>query len=195
MRSMFEKFSINSSHSFTFLQWETVFAKISSEMNDLPIAKPSQSNNSDPLWDIITPNRLLLGRNNNRNLNGWFKITKGTDSETLLRKNQEIMKSWYSIFNDRLHLLIPRPAKWQRTDPVHIGDTVLFLANETPGTKANAWKLGLVKEIPKKNSLQIEYMCGNKKKHLTRCPRDVSIIVAAEELPITSLEYFNKLIK
>ena len=195
MRKMLDKLAINSSSSLTFLQWETVFSKVSSEMNDLPIAKPSKSNHLDPLWDIITPNRLLLGRNNNRNLKGWFNLSKGSDSEALLRKNQEIMKAWYSIFHDHIHLLIPRPAKWLRTDPVNVGDVVLFLANETPGSKSDHWKLGLIKDIPKKNSLTIEYTIGGKsRKTLNRCPRDVCVIAAADELSMNSTEYFRSLV-
>jgi len=193
MRKMMEKLAVNTAHSLTFLQWETIFAKIASNMNDLPIAKPSSSSMSDPLWDLITPNRLILGRNNNRDIKGWFSLSKGADSETLLRKNQEIMRTWHSIFNDRIHFLIPRPMKWQKTDHIAPGDIVLFLFNETPGTKSDNWKLGIIKEIPKKNSVKIEYTLGKSKKTIYRCPRDVSIIVGADELTMNSQEYFRKL--
>ena len=196
MRGMLDKLALNSAHSFTYLQWETIFAKISSEMNDLPIAKPSNSSHNDELWNVITPNRLLLGRNNNRNLKHWISLSKGSDSETLLRKNQEIMRSWYAIFLDRIHYLIPRPRKWQQTDTVAIGDIVLFMFNETPGSKSDNWKLGIVKDIPKKNSLTLEYISGkSSKKTLNRCPRDVSVIASAKDLPMNSEGYFKNLIK
>ena len=194
MRKMLEKLSVNASHSFTYLQWETIFAKISSEMNDLPIAKPSNSHHGDDLWNVITPNRLLLGRNNNRNLKHWISLTRGADSESLLRKNQDIMKTWYAIFLDRIHYLIPRPRKWQSTDPVAIGDIVIFMFNETPGSKSDHWKLGIVKDIPKKNSLTVEFISGKQtRKTLNRCPRDVCVISASNELPMNSPEYFKSL--
>ena len=193
LRSMLDKLAINSSHSLTFLQWETIFSKISSELNNLPIAKPSKSSALDPQWDLITPNRLILGRNNNRDMKGWFSLSKGSDSEALLRKNQEIMKTWHTIFYERIHVLIPRPLKWEKTDPVSPGDIVLFLFNETPGSKSDDWKVGIVQEIPKKNSLTIEYTIRGKRKSVNRCPRDVSVIVAAGELAMNSVEYFKKL--
>ena len=106
------------------------------------------------------------------------------------------MRAWYTIFNERIHFLIPRPLKWQRTDPVKIGDVVLFLFNETPGSKTDNWKLGVIRDVPKKNSVSIEYtLNGKTKKILSRCPRDVSIIVGANELPMNSLEYYKALIE
>ena len=54
----------------TALEWETLFAKIANAINDLPIAKGNCSNVKDLGFEMITPNRLLLGRNNFRSLEG-----------------------------------------------------------------------------------------------------------------------------
>ena len=97
------------------------------------------------------------------------------------------------IDDERVHVLIPRPLKWEKTDPVSPGDVVLFLFNETPGSKSDDWKVGIVQEIPKKNSLTIEYTIRGKRKSVNRCPRHVSVIVAAGELAMNSVEYFKKL--
>ena len=48
------------------LMWETTFARISNALNNHPIAKSNQTNLSSDTFDIITPNRLILGRNNVR---------------------------------------------------------------------------------------------------------------------------------
>ena len=168
-------------------------------INDLPIAKCSRSNVSDPLWDIITPNRLILGRNNNRTIEGWMSLAKGADLEHLMRKNEAILNTWYSIFTQRLHHLIPRPEKWGKTDPIKIGDVVLFLFSETPGLKSDQWKLGIVKAIPKSNSIEIEYIINPNrnsiptKSTLRRCPRDICIIAAADELPLGSNQYVEQI--
>ena len=50
------------------LMWETTFTGISNALNDHPIAKSNQTNLSSDTFDIITPNRLILGRNNVRGL-------------------------------------------------------------------------------------------------------------------------------
>ena len=199
MRDMLDKLQANTQTPLTYLQWETLFSKISVMINDLPIAKCSRSNVSDPLWDIITPNRLILGRNNNRTIEGWISLAKGADLEHLMRKNEAILNTWYSIFTQRLHHLIPRPEKWGKTDPIKIGDVVLFLFSETPGVKSDKWKLGVVKAIPKSNSIEIEYIINPNrnsiptKSTLRRCPRDICIIAAADELPLGSNQYFEQI--
>lgn len=198
MRQMMEKFCSNTKQPLTFLQWETLFAKISNEINDLPIAKTTRSQIDDPVWDLITPNRLILGRNNQRSLTDWVKITAGSDSERLVRKNREILETWYTIFLDRLHHLMPRPPKWNRTDPVSVDDVVLFLFSENVGNKIDNWKIGKVKRVVKPNEVEIEFCVVNdkgkvSKRTLQRSPRNLSVIIAANELSINSHEYFKKL--
>ena len=100
MRSMLEKVQANTDTPLTYLQWETLFSKISIMINDLPIAKTSRSNVSDPLWDIIILNRLILGRNSNRTIEGWISLDKGADLGHLMRKNESILKHLvYSVFS------------------------------------------------------------------------------------------------
>ena len=193
MRSMMSKLAIGANSSFSFLEWETVFAKISNSLNNLPIAKPDKSSASNPTWDLITPNRLLLGRNNYRAMSGWFSLQSGVDYQSLMRKNKEILSYWYTIFLEHIHFLIPRPNKWLRTDTIQIDDIVLFLFCESPSSKTEKWRLGIVREIIKKNSLLIEYSDGKQKKTLTRSPRDLSIIVANGELEVNTVEYFKSI--
>ena len=179
------------------MQWETLFATISNYINDLPIARVSKT--PDSVWDLITPNRLMLGRNQFRSLEGWIDLTKGQDCAELLRRNQQIISTWYSLFLDRLHYLIPRPSKWQKTDVVNIGDTVMFLYSETPGTKVDKWKIGVISAIPNPNKLEITYVInpyrpGIPTKTTThRSPRNVSVIVPASDLPTNSSEYLERI--
>ena len=198
LRNMLEKLNVKTDHGMTAIQWETLFAKISNMIDDLPIAKCSSSNVSDKGWDIITPNRLKLGRNNNRSLEGWIDLPKGSGSETLLRRNQEIQKVWYQMLLNKIHHLIPRPSKWSKTDPITIGDICLFTFNENPGFK-DTWKIGRVSAIPKKNQVVISYPGNNPPKGLpnlksiTRNPRNISIISAAGDIDLNSRDYYEKI--
>ena len=54
----------------TAIQWETLFSKVASTLDDLPIARGDSSSVSNVGFDILTPNRLKLGRNNYRSLEG-----------------------------------------------------------------------------------------------------------------------------
>ena len=202
LRKMLEKLSIKADSAFSVLQWENIFSKISNMMNDLPIAKCTRSNAADPGWDIITPNRLQLGRNNMRSLEGNISLSKSIGSTNLLRKNQAIMSNWYQIFTNRIHHLIPRPNKWTKDDKIQVGDICLFMYNEAPGVGKDYWKLGRITDIPKPNKVIIAFPNMNSKlkktelpamKTITRCPRDISIIHAADEIDMNTREYLENL--
>ena len=186
LRSMMDKLAISEDTAMTALEWETLFQKISSMLNDLPIAKSSTSNVSDLGWDIITPNRLILGRNYHRSLEGGMRIQDAENLDRLLQKNNRILKTWYSIFASKIHHLIPRPPKWTKDDPIHVGDVVVFLYNENPMDKG-IWNLGRVEKIVKPTQVEIRFPTQAKKKGkpvmktLVRSPRDISVIQSAAE--------------
>ena len=199
MRNLLQKFSINTDLPLSILQWETIFAKISNDINNVPIAKCTQTRVSDTAWDVITPNRLMLGRNNYRCLEGHITLTKGIDSENLLRKTQQISKTWYQIFTGRIHHLIPRPNKWKKSDPIQVGDICLFTFDENPGIGKNTWKLGRIQSTPKKNQVIIAYPGPTLTngttvmKNLSRNPRNISIISAADEIDMNTRKFFEKI--
>lgn len=199
LRSMLGKLSVKSETVMTAIQWETLFSKISSQVDDVPIAKCANTNALDPGWEIITPNRLKLGRNNNRSLEGSFDLTKGSGLTTLLRKNQEIQSYWYQMFLDRIHHLIPRPEKWKNTDKINVGDICLFIYTERPGLGKDIWKIGRIKSIPRSDKVEIEFPGKAptgihhlpEKKVLVRSPRNISIISAVGDLNLNSRKYFE----
>ena len=54
-----------SNQRLSVLQWETISAEVSNAINDLPLALGNIVSNFENM-DLITPNRLKLGRNNKR---------------------------------------------------------------------------------------------------------------------------------
>ena len=62
----------------SIIQWETVAAEIANTINDMPLAL--QNKVSDfKIVDLITPNRLRLGRNNDRSPDGILNVTSDPD--------------------------------------------------------------------------------------------------------------------
>ena len=200
LREMMEKLSVSPQSPMTAIQWETLFAKIGNMIDDVPLAKCTNSNLADPGWDVITANRLKLGRNNNRSLEGSVSLPRGVGADTLLKRNQDIQRVWYQMLIDRIHHLIPRPAKWKKTDEVRVDDICLFIYSENSAMKKDVWKLGRITEIPKKNKVIIKFP-GNPtnkglptSKYLARCPRDISIISAAGDVELNSRKFYNELL-
>ncbi|XP_066920590.1 uncharacterized protein [Clytia hemisphaerica] len=75
----------------SILQWETITAIISNSINDLPIAIGNVIDVEN--MDLLTPNRLLLGRNNDRSPTGDFIIS--SNPTKLLDQNSKIYDAWF----------------------------------------------------------------------------------------------------
>ena len=59
------------------IQWETCAAEIANRTNDLPLAIGNITSDFE-IIDLITPNRLKLGRNNDKSPSRCVKITSET---------------------------------------------------------------------------------------------------------------------
>ena len=179
MRDMLAAWSSTCKECNTLLGWETTFAKIASAIDDLPIARGSASAASDLGWEIITPNRLKLGRNNNRQLEGPIKLDNCPQSQ--LERNRLLSQRWYEIFVKRLSLLIPPPEHKNNTLP-EVGDVVLFLFTDPNFKKLWIWKLGVVEEQISRSTYKIRYPGPDgKQRFVERAARQLSIIVPISE--------------
>lgn len=62
----------------SILHWETLASSISNPINNLPLAIRNSKGDFEVL-DLITPNRLLLGRNNDRCPTQVLKVVNDYD--------------------------------------------------------------------------------------------------------------------
>jgi hypothetical protein len=90
----------------TLLGWETLFARIADQIDNLPISRGSSRAPTDLGWEVITPNRLKLGRNNFRQLEG--NVILSNAPQTHLERNRMIQDKWYELFISRVHLLVAK---------------------------------------------------------------------------------------
>ena len=132
-------------------KWDTLgFSRISNTLDNLPIARGDTSNESALGNDIITPNRLKLGRNNSRSLEGnGIYLEMGSNFTKILVRNRSIYQQWYQTVIDNVHLLNLRLNKWLRSSwlPI-INDIVLFMFNDSNYVKESiCWKLGKVVDV------------------------------------------------
>ena len=201
LRESLEKMNIKSSNPLTALQWESVFARISSTLDDMPLAKGNTSTASNLGYEIITANRLKLGRNNNRSLEGaGIEIERTPHLGRMLEKNREIYTLWYSIFMDNIHEMMVKPDKWNITGTQpKLDDIVMFVFNDSGYSKElRTWKLGRVTQIqPRK--ITVEYVSKvsiqgiSTMGSVSRNPRDISILFSTDELFINTPEHFKNL--
>ena len=200
LREMLEKLSIKDDTCMTALQWETLFSKLASDINDLPMAKCDRSNVTDAGWDLITPNRLMLGRNNNRSLEGSFNLLKGAGAVEILRRNQNLQAFFYQMMLDRLHHLMHKPEKWQKTDKVNVGDICIFIYNENAAMKKDVWRLGEVVNVDNPRKIEIAFPSGlqkekiPKRKTIVRSPRQICVIFSADAVDLNSKKFLENIL-
>jgi hypothetical protein len=174
----------------TLLGWETVFARIADHIDNLPIARGTSRAPNDLGWDIITPNRLKLGRNNFRQLEGHIVLSGGP--QTMLDRNRLLQEKWYDIFIDRIHLLVPK-ALPSHSHPLNEGDVVVFVFQDAGTPKMWVWRLGVITRQISRSTYEIQYYnrAGGSKRLLRRDARHIALVCSLDEIPPTSTKFFQ----
>jgi hypothetical protein len=190
VRKMLQTLSDTVDEDNTLLGWETTFSRIADHIDNLPIARGSSNASTDLGWEIITPNRLKLGRNNFRQLEGTVVLSGGPQS--LLDRNRLIQERWYEIFVSRIHLLIPRPAT-ANLRTLRVGDVVLFVFQDSGHPKMWEWRLGIIEEQVSRGTFVIRYSNrgGGLTRLIRRDARHISLVYAEHEIPPTSPLFFQ----
>jgi len=193
LRQMLDSWSRSSTECNTILGWETVFSKIASAVDDLPMARGDSSSASDMSWEIITPNRLKLGRNNHRQLEG--RVILNNCPQTQLERNQVLTARWYEIFIQRIHLLIPPPRVEHDRLPRN-GDIVLFVHQDPNFKKLWVWRLGKIVEQVSRSTFRIQYSLGEgggggEPRFVERAVTQISLIVPVDQVSLHHPDFFN----
>ena len=172
---------------FSIIQWETVASQIANSVNDMPLAL-AYSNPDLEFCDIITPNRLRLGRNNERSPSGIVTVTN--DTTKICQHNEKVFNSWFEAWLiSHVPKLMMQP-KWFNNDrDLKVGDIVLFLKNEKE--LCNQYQYGRVKSTNsgadgKIRSAEVLYRNNNEKtdRTTTRATRQLVRIHSNEDIDI-----------
>ena len=108
----------------TVVEWETLCSEISNSINDLPVAIGNETEDLESL-DLITPNRLRIGRNNARSPIGPLELTGKVDR--ILQLKTDVFQSWWETWLvSAPPKLVPHPKWFKSDDDLKVGDIVLF---------------------------------------------------------------------
>ena len=125
------------------LEWETLCAEIANSVNNLPVVIGNETEDLENL-DLITPNRLKLGRNNSRSPVGIIEITDKIDR--ILQLHSDIFDSWWEAWlTSAVPKLVAQPIWFKNDEDIKIGDAVLF--KRTEGSLAGEYKFGMVDDV------------------------------------------------
>ena len=186
VRKSIEKHLCN--QRLSLVQWETLGQQIANTINNLPIGLANKTECLENL-DLLTPNRLLLGRNNNRCPTAPL-ILSG-DVKKIVQSNEEIFRVWFkSWLVSYVPTLVPTPKWFETGRNIAIGDIVLFTKSEKEFE--NLYQYGMVKKLhPSRDGLvrtvDVAYQNHNEnvKRVTTRGVRELVVIHPVEELGLS----------
>ena len=173
----------------SILQWETLMQQISNSINNLPIGLGNKTELLENL-DILTPNRLLLGRNNNRNPTLPLEISG--DVRKIIDSNVKIYEKWFNEWLiSYVPSLVPQP-KWFSSDRnVVVGDIIIYKKSDKEFEKN--YQYGIVsKTFEGKDglirSVEIEYQNSNEnvRRVTRRGVREITVVHPVNEIGISA---------
>ena len=108
----------------------------------MPLALGNSKSNTEAL-DLLTPNRLKMGRNNERSPEGCVTVEH---PDKILEENQKIFDCWFEIWlSSHVPKLVYQP-KWFKSDEnLKPGDVVLFLKDNA--SFASRYQYGIIHEV------------------------------------------------
>ena len=139
--------------------------------------------------DILTPNRLILGCNNNRAPTAPLELSN--DFRRIIEGNNDIFMVWFKEWLiGYVPSLVQKP-KWFDSDRnISVGDVVLFLKAEKEFERQ--YQYGIVSTVVTGRDgiirvVEIEYQNHAEKVRRTtrRCVRDIVVIHPVEELGLS----------
>ena len=171
----------------SMIQWETLGDQVANSVNNQPIAIGNIVQDIEHL-DILTPNRLILGINNDSCPTGPMTVT--SDPRKIIKANNDIFDTWFKCWLISYVPTLMRQPKWFITDrDTQVGDVVLFLKSDKEFDKQ--YQYGIVKDKTidkdcKIRKLTVEYRNNNENTSRTtiRGARDVVVIHPVDELGI-----------
>ena len=126
----------------SLLQWETLSSVIANTINDLPICIGNKVDVET--IDLITPNRLLLGRNNDRSPVGEMILSNNPTK--LMKSNKRIYNAWFEnwLISNVPNLM--NQSKWFASGRnIQVGDIVLF--KKIDSTISKTYQFGIITRV------------------------------------------------
>ena len=127
----------------SILQRETVSSEIVNAVNYLPLALGNVVNDHENM-DLLTPNRLKLGRNNERSPVSPISIA-GNLSD-IMKTEKTIFNNWFVTWLvNHVPNLMHQPKWFQSNCYIKVCDIVLFIKHES--TITNKYQYGMIHEV------------------------------------------------
>ncbi len=177
------------------IHWESLGDQVANSINNLPIGIGNVTKDLENI-DLITPNRLLFARNNDRCPAGTLNISN--DLGKLIEQNNKLFQVWFKAWLISYVPALMFQPKWFCSDrDSKVGDVVLFLKSDKEFEKI--YQYGIITDVKvsrdkRIREIEIGYQNVNEstKRRTTRGTREVVVIHPVHELGL--VREINKLV-
>ena len=181
-----------SNQRLSILEWETLGSEIANTINDLPIGLGSKVANLESL-DLLTPNRLKLGRNNNRSPVGPLELS--CDLNKFLTMNQQIYDTWFECWLvSYVPTLVDQPKWFKKDRDIKEGDVIIFPKEEK--VISGRYQYGMIDSVEHGpdnlvRAVQVRYRNSNETtdRITRRSVRNIVVIHMVDELDLHKVMY------
>ena len=172
-------------HRLSVIQWESLGDQVANAINNLPIATRYVTRNVENI-DLLTPNRLLLARNNDRCPAGPVNVSENIGK--ILQQHKNVYEAWFRAWLISYVPSLMFQPKWFDTDrDPKVGDVVLFLKSEKEFDKQ--YQYGIISDLKisrdgKIRQVEVEYQnfAENVKRKTNRGTRELVVIHPIDEI-------------
>ena len=169
----------------SIMQWEPLGDQVANSINNLPIAIGNLTEGIENLG-LLTPNRLLLARNNARNPIGALNVSHNLGD--IVEQNNRVVQIWFKAWLTSYVPSLMFHPKWFKSDKdINVGDVVLFLKSEKEFDKS--YQYGIICEVHasrdgKIRRVEVEYQNSTEKvkRRTIRGTREVVVIHPFDKL-------------
>ena len=181
-----------SNERLSLMQWETLGSQIANSINNLPLGLGNKVADLENL-DLLTPNRLLLGRNNSRGPTAPLVLSN--DVKKIIQTNREIFTAWFQGWLVSYVPSLMESPKWFQNDRnIAVGDIVLFSKSEKDFE--DIYQYGIIKTVQlskdgRIRKLDVEYVnhMEGTRRTTTRHARDLIVVHPVDELGLSKELY------
>ena len=184
------KTTSESSKEHSYLMWETVCSTISNMLNNMPIAHCSDQNGVDDPIFLVTPNSLILGKNQNRSVSGPIELEDCYVNNQFTNAN-EITELVQSQIAKMAHKYVPG-RKVCKASPPLIGEIILFVMKESERSRNVQYKFGRVIENyvdGRENKIRIKYKNSTELvfREVCRHINEIVVILSLQDLKFDTM--------
>ena len=126
-------------------------SKIADTINGLPLALGNITSQFENM-DLLTPNRLRLGRDNDQSPIGPMMVIN--NPEKFLFTNEKLFNTWFECWLISYVPKLMHHPKWFQTDrDVKVGDVILFSKKENQ--LSSTYQYGMIPDLPRSSDDKI----------------------------------------